>query len=98
QRAAHLAPAEPGPIVDRNLLDAQPVARGLELHLDGPAERPVAHLETPQGGSGDRPEGAEVGGARSDEDVHEADAEPRSEHRVPWMGAGGAPPQGARAD
>ena len=95
---ADLALSHPRAVVDRHLDDAQPRARGLDLHLDGPAVVAVAHVEPAQRLGRDGAEGTEVGGARARQQVHQADAQARAEHRVPRLGARGAPAEAARAD
>ena len=95
---ADLALPHPRPVVDRHLDDAQPRACGLHLHLDGPAVVAVAHVEATQGLGRDRAEGTEVTGSRAGQQVHQGDAEPRAEHRVPGLGARGPPAETARAD
>ena len=102
ERPAHgpadLALPHPRSVVDRHLHDAQPRARGLHLHLDGPAVVAVAHVEPPQRLGRDGAEGAEVGGPRAGQQVHQLDREPRAEDRVPGLRARGAVPEAARAD
>ena len=86
--AADLALSTPAAaVVDRDLHHAKAVAMRLYLHLRGPAERRVFHLEADQGACADRAERAEVGRLRADQQVHERDAQPRARHRVPGMSA-----------
>ena len=95
---ADLALPHPRPVVDGDLDDAQPRARGFHLHLDGPAVVAVAHVEPPQRLGRDGAEGAEVGGPRAGQQVHQLDAEPRAEDRVPGLGPARAAAEAARAD